>query len=271
MSDHVVARMMADLSVPLEGCGRISAWGVGLAGEICVAAPSPNTGIRVVRGERTIEIPRAAPSSFIQPFGDEHVLLAGARAGIQANAIVIDARGERVRSFRLGDGIADVRVDSHRNIWVSYFDEGVFGEDPLARAGLRLFDENGISLWEFDSRVAQIDDVYAINLEPDGTLWAYYYSAFGIVRVRDREITHWEFGHGGGRALAVGPRGVTLLGKDGARSIELRGTKAQEVARFPVLDPDGNSLDTPAIGVGPALWFQRDRQIWRADVSQKPE
>ena len=129
-----------------------------------------------------------------------------------------------------------------------------------------MFDADGISRWAFDSPVAQIDDVYAISLEPDGTVWAYYYSAFGIVRIRDREITHWEYGDGGGCALAVGPQGVTLLAKGEARSLELHGTRAYEAARVSVVASSGQALDAPAIGVGPQLWFLRDRQIWRSDV-----
>lgn len=69
----------------------------------------------------------------IQQLTDGRWLVVGARCryrpdhGAEHNAIIFDTLGERVRDFTLGDGITDVQVSSGGTIWVSYFDEGVYG------------------------------------------------------------------------------------------------------------------------------------------------
>ena len=130
-------------------------------------------------------------------FGDGRMLIAGTRArwrgprDFDLNGIVLDpAKGER-EQFLLGDGIEDVGIDAQDRIWVSYFDEGVFGNygwnhsgptGPGA-GGLVCFAPNGDRLWSFnDTVLPSIDDCYALNVQHE-TVWAYYYSAFELCEI----------------------------------------------------------------------------------------
>jgi hypothetical protein len=59
------------------------------------------------------------------------------------------------RTFTIGDGVQDVRTTPGGDVWVSYFDEGVFGNyrwsppgpEPIGAPGLVAFDPlgNGLS------------------------------------------------------------------------------------------------------------------------------
>ena len=59
------------------------------------------------------------------------------------NAHVYEADGTPAYSFHAGDAIADVEATERGSIWVSYFDEGVFGHTPLGQAGLVCLDQGG--------------------------------------------------------------------------------------------------------------------------------
>jgi hypothetical protein len=68
----------------------------------------------------------------VQPLPDGGVLLVGARCrwrdgAAESNAATYDAEGELLREGVLGDGIEDVQTTPSGEIWVSYFDEGVYG------------------------------------------------------------------------------------------------------------------------------------------------
>jgi hypothetical protein len=134
------------------------------------------------------------------------------------NARVHDASGAPVREFLLGDGIEDVQVDRSGQIWVSYFDEGVFGNygwtTPIGAAGLCCFSGGGKKIWDFEPPPGfdQICDCYALNASTDG-VWAYYYSEFGIVRIdRDCRVRGWCSERSGARAIAVRDAKALLYG-----------------------------------------------------------
>lgn len=112
------------------------------------------------------------------------------------NAVLFDSSGKRIDAFCLGDGIEDVQVDEADKIWVSYFDEGVFGNygwgrgtEPMGADGLVAYDISGRRLW---SQSFGIDDCYALNVE-NGTTNAYYYSDWKLLRVAgDFQWTRYE-------------------------------------------------------------------------------
>ena len=167
-------RLKADLAA-VVGSQKIIASSIGPTGEACmlVVAPKyekepfgceerngfaifpfskpkrsyPATFIRFDGGliQRTelLNVNIAFPS--VQPLPNGEVLLVGARCHYrkgdpEQNAIVCSPEGEIVRSFVLGDGINDVQTTSDGMIWVSYFDEGVFGnygwDKPMGASGL---------------------------------------------------------------------------------------------------------------------------------------
>ncbi|GIE76469.1 hypothetical protein Aph02nite_24190 [Actinoplanes philippinensis] len=104
----------------------------------------------------------------------------------QHNAQVFSPSGKALRSFRVGDGVEHLAVDEPGTIWVSYFDEGVYGGDPLSAGGLTRFDEYGRQLWTYwpQPGFGHIAGCYALNVS-SRTTWAYYYSDFPLVRITD--------------------------------------------------------------------------------------
>lgn len=156
---------------------------------------------------------------MIDSLPDGQILVAGARAErhedgtCDLNGQVFAPNGSLSRRFLLGDGIARLACDGHGRIWVSYFDEGVYGNlgwgdadepAPFGAAGLACFDGDGRVLWKFaadgaDGEQRYIDDCYAMNVGND-EVWIYYYSDFdlceidaGSMELTSRAVTGWQY------------------------------------------------------------------------------
>lgn len=94
------------------------------------------------------------------------------------NMLVLSADGAVLDQFVAGDGISDLVIDSQDQIWIGYFDEGVFGNlgwgwpttaEPLGACGVRVVNSHGEEVW----RHANVDpffiaDVYAMASVEDG-------------------------------------------------------------------------------------------------------
>jgi hypothetical protein len=134
----------------------------------------------------------------VELFPDGRILLAGARCAwrgpedFDRNGAIFDPQTGRVDRILLGDGIEDIAVDEVGRIWVSYFDEGVFGnfgwghpgpEGP-GSGGLVCFDATGAILWRFnrDDGVSFIDDCYAMHASRR-LVSVFFYSAFEVCEV----------------------------------------------------------------------------------------
>jgi len=163
----------------------------------------------------------------------------------EPSAIVYDTDGNVRNEFVLGDGIEEVQVTSDGHIWVSYFDEGVYGNlgwsQPLGSSGLTEFDASGKTLWSFSppDGFGVIDDCYALNAaRPDG-VYVYYYSSFPIVRIgANRQTQGWHTDVEGARALAVdGDRILLLGGYAGNRTRAVVGTLGSDVLGIDELLP----------------------------------
>ncbi|NNU83779.1 TetR family transcriptional regulator [Geobacillus sp. BMUD] len=115
----------------------------------------------------------------------ERVLLADARSdGSGHNVFLIDLHGTVRHSFCGGDGIEDIAV-GREGIWISYFDEGVFGKG-ISTEGLVLFRFDGSPIWKYHSHLTDcpmIVDCYAINKGKASTLWLFPYSDFSLIQV----------------------------------------------------------------------------------------
>jgi hypothetical protein len=102
------------------------------------------------------------------------------------NAWVIDPRnGNILTSFSVGDGVNDVVV-LEDFIAVSYFDEGVYGDNPLSNEGVSIFDRNGLFQWGYTSEIADsalIDDCYAICKIGPNAISFCAYSDFTLVEL----------------------------------------------------------------------------------------
>jgi hypothetical protein len=169
----------------------------------------------------TLDLPPTAENYCpVQPLPKGEWLLVRGRAADEGerNAYVHAANGELVRSFHAGDGVADVQTTERGRVWVSYFDEGVFGNTPLGASGLALLDRRGRPLFCFTDLgagplVQSMADCYALNVCSDRETWLYYYTDFPLVRLLDRKLGGcWRMPVHGSNAFAVDGMRVLLGG-----------------------------------------------------------
>lgn len=147
---------------------------------------------------------------YVQTLNDGQILLVCARCHYrngegEKNAAIYDLNGRLLRRFTLGDGIQDVIATKRDTLWVSYFDEGVFGNygwaQPMGQNGLVNYDANGTPLWqaeEFD-----ICDCYALNVENDRSVWFYYYTDFDLIHLTGEATTRYRVPIEGASCFAV--------------------------------------------------------------------
>ncbi|MFF1990858.1 hypothetical protein ACFVWC_06095 [Bacillus mycoides] len=109
------------------------------------------------------------------------------------NAVIYNADGSEYVKFYAGEGIQDCQVDANEEIWISYYDEGIFGESLIGANGIVAFDSKGRLIFDsYDQYVERfnvppIDDCYAMNVI-DGDVWLYYYSEFPLVQMKDKKF-----------------------------------------------------------------------------------
>ena len=188
--------------------------------------PYPATVIHSVDTDIVVSFDIAevtAAHPHIQPLAGSRILIVAARcfyvdgAG-EENATIYRADGQVERRMVFGDGINAVQVSRGQQIWVSYSDEGIFGNfgwrEPIGRDGLLCFDTDGKIIWRFHPPDGsdQICDCYALNVA-NRAVWAYYYTDFPVVRIAgDKQIDMWTNELGGASAITTDGRRVLLWG-----------------------------------------------------------
>ena len=172
---------------------------------------------------RAVELERCeARFPMIQPLCTGGFVVADSRCGLDLftgqrvaiNAWVYSSEGAVVGQGSLGDGISHMLVSEAGDLWVGYFDEGVFGGAEVASHGLARFTPELEVAWvyPFGTSFGPIDDCYALNVGGD-VAWAYYYSNFPIVRLGNDKVSGWATDLSGGHALLVeGSRALVLGG-----------------------------------------------------------
>ncbi len=250
------------------------------------------------RGVRSVTL-RGVHARFphVQLLPGEEILIVGARCRFtdersleEDNAYVFGWDGTEHRHFMLGDGIEDIQVSRAGHVWVSYFDEGVYGglkwggsgdSDPPASAGLLSTDRMGTILWRYHAPDGwgHIDSCYALNVGDDET-WAYYYSDFPLIRIRPGgEISVWRTGVAGARAIAVdnGRRVLFFEGYWRRRSEGVLcdlgdGDDLRSRREVTLLEPGGGPLERPdaIVGRGPILHAFDGPRWYRIDLRDLP-
>lgn len=120
-----------------------------------------------------------------------HFLVADARNDSNTdNVYILKLDGTILNSFNCGDGIEDIVV-SKEGIWISYFDEGVFGKG-ISTEGLVLFSYEGTPLFRYHSDLMEgppIVDCYAICKGNSPSLWLFPYTDFPLLKVTPSKKT----------------------------------------------------------------------------------
>ncbi|HKF47177.1 MAG TPA: hypothetical protein VKB38_07445 [Terracidiphilus sp.] len=177
----------------------------------------------------------------VQPYDSGWVL--GYGRGGRANVYGTD--GELLRTMKIGDAVEDLQTLSDGRIWVSYFDEGVYGSG-ISTQGLVCFDRAGKAIFKFREyadkpKLPPIDDCYAMNVTGHGDVWVNYYMAFPLVLLREMEASqHWlEFGSMG-NAFAV--RGDHVIYLRDSKLMTRRLEPMSEPENMDAVDASGNRL-----------------------------
>ena len=157
--------------------------------------PKNNWIIKIIKGGRieTVELKNVPliPTE-VDLFSDGTLLIVQSRClkdgtYIERNARRYNINGQLIEAFMLGDGINNVQIDETDTIWVSYFDEGVFGnfgwDQPMGSAGVVAYTMNGHRLWGASDY--GIIDCYALNVVSSKEVYFYYYDDFYIVQLNE--------------------------------------------------------------------------------------
>ncbi len=79
-------------------------------------------------------------------------------------------------------------VDRKGRIWVGYFDEGIYGGDPLSSHGLSRFDQRGKLEYQWDYREnGPIDDCDALTLDENDRAWVCPYSRYFVAAIEGKD------------------------------------------------------------------------------------
>ena len=139
----------------------------------------------------------------VRPMPGDRFLVAGARCrwrrdGPDRNGVLYGADGRVVSEHVLGDGIGHVQATSSGQVWVGYFDEGIYGncgwgradsEDPIGAYGIVRFSPELEPAWHYPKYTEVVpwtamNDCSALNVG-DTCTWTCYDSEYPVVCIRD--------------------------------------------------------------------------------------
>jgi len=226
---------------------------------------------------------------FVQPLPNGELLIVGGRCRPgDENASVVAANGARRLSFCAGDGIESVQTTRSGDIWVSYFDEGVFGNfgwgggrgpAPIGSPGLVRFATDGSISYRFSppSGHDSIADCYALNVGEDH-VWAYYYTDFDLVRIDHAGSTRaWSTDIAGARAVAIHGDRVLFFGgygddRNAAQLGRLDRSDVDDLRTLAICDSAGRRIAPDlAVGRGRCLHLLAGSTWWRVDLATLPD
>ena len=133
---------------------------------------------------------------YVQPLlGNQWAVVRTRSAGnTDGNGHICSAQGDLLRTVAFGDGIQDIQTTASGQIWVSYFDQGIYGDTTFGHTGLACFGSDDRLLFDFN-RLTQgmIADCYAFNAVSNDEVWLCPYTDFPIVKLKDGKINHaWD-------------------------------------------------------------------------------
>lgn len=213
---------------------------------------------------------------FIQPVVRENwVIICNAE---KENAMIINHKGEILNKFFVGEGVQDCQVDKFNNIWISYSEEGIFGEGCIGKTGLVAFDIKGSIVFNnFDTIIEMydippIDDCQAMNVKDD-EVWLHYYSDYPLVNIKSKKFNnYWANVEIGENIVSNG----FAIGKDQV----LFGTNKQKLVLYSLskrclynIDPyndQGEKIQFNCyLGRGSILYLQTRNSIYFVDLLEE--
>jgi hypothetical protein len=219
----------------------------------------------------------------IQPL-PEGILVVGSRCEwtpehIEPNAFVYGRDGALLRHGIVGDGIGHVAATTSGNIWVGYFDEGVFGNfgwggpgpQPIGAHGINCFAPD-LELITHASGIYDISDCYAMTTTGDSVL-ACCYTDWDVLKIApDGTETRWSNDQvSGARAIAVVDETVALIGSYDAPNRCVVGRLGGDVFRVSAvtsLTVNGSQLPSDAriVTCGNQIAVQIGDAVYRNDL-----
>lgn len=149
--------------------------------------------------------------SMIRWIDDNHFLAATYESD-KKNMFIVDLPGQLLHSFNGGEAFEEIVVGKE-GIWVSYFDEGVFG-NGISTEGLVLFDMTGNILLRYHSDLLNpnaIADCYALCKGRGTTAWIFPYTDFPLIEINSQERTSRTYPV---PELLHGAKALCIRGKD---------------------------------------------------------
>ena len=235
------------------------------------------TRYRLFDLDRTGAIFETAPlrtwMSSGRPLGEDFLLTGAWPFGDFQTGCVVGAGGAVRRTIDLGGGIEDVQV-ADGEIWVSYFDEGVFrrGEPGLAcfdEKGSRTFSFRDVAITRPESLVPDIADCYALNVVAPADVWLYYYTEFPLVHLRGRDVDGcWmPTPVRGAKAVAVREPYVVFLGNYESPTASIRyDLRTRSTTEMRCVTGGGDDLNGHAYARGARSYVVESEALWVAEV-----
>lgn len=132
----------------------------------------------------------------VQALDKNYLCVASRCAPEERNAHLYTDSGQHFGSWHVGDGVEDVQISPDGQVWVSYFDEGVFGDTEYSPQGLTCFDGRDFRFtFGFRNDIVNLPDYaqgmadcYALNVASNRDTWLLYYTDFPLVHLREFQI-----------------------------------------------------------------------------------
>jgi hypothetical protein len=182
----------------------------------------------------------------VQPFGDGW-LLGEVRGG---NTQIFDrTMNHIVRTLDLGDASNQIQTTENGQIWVSYFDEGVFG-NGIGKEGLVCFDSEGRANFKYAEfadkfNLPSIDDCYALNVDKN-EVWVCYYSDFPLVHLKDFALAGLWKDWASTSALAIRDQLIVYLPAYKNAHLVARTLNSDTETNWELITPERESLSSQA-------------------------
>ncbi len=180
-------------------------------------------------------------TAHVQPMGEGWLVVEG-RGGL---ARVFNNHGGLDRTLDLGDAIEHVNTTPDGNIWVGYFDEGVYG-DGIGTAGLVCFDNGGSPIFRYADFAKQhglpfISDCYTLNVA-GASVYVSYYTDFPLVCIRDFRLHRVWNNFGPNKAVAVRSNEFVIFPAYDKPFLTARSFESSASTIWELIAPDGRSL-----------------------------